>query len=95
MESPSLGVGNGQLLRDTNDLLVAPDRTFIGAGDSEFPSEQRNRGYVSALGILERHLNAALQNPSKVKTVISKGANHSIAASSRRLEQALSFLFGS
>jgi predicted alpha/beta superfamily hydrolase len=94
LESPSLGVGNGQLLRDTDHLLVGPNKIFIGAGDSEFPSEDGNRGYLNALALLERNLKAALQNPSQVKTVISPGAGHSVAASAQRFEQAMLFLFG-
>lgn len=94
LESPSLGVGNGQLLRDTDHLLVGPNKIFIGAGDSEFPSEEGNGGYLNALALLERHFKAALQNPSQVKTVISPGAKHSVAANAQRLEQAMLFLFG-
>jgi predicted alpha/beta superfamily hydrolase len=94
LESPSLGVGNGQLLRDTDHLLVGPNKVFIGAGDREFPSKDGNDGYLKALALLEQHLNAALQNPSQVKTVISPGAKHAVAANTARLEQALLFLFG-
>jgi hypothetical protein len=93
LESPPLGIGNGQLLRDTEHLLVAPSKTFIGAGDSEFGSDTENRGYLKALEVLEQNLKAGLQKPSQVKTVVTPGAKHSIAASSQRLEQAMLFLF--
>jgi predicted alpha/beta superfamily hydrolase len=94
LESPSLGVGNGQLLRDTDHLLVGPRKVFIGAGDNEFPDENGNRGYLKALALLEQHLGEALQRPSQVKTVIAPGAKHSVTANTQRLEQAMLFLFG-
>jgi predicted alpha/beta superfamily hydrolase len=36
LQSPSLMVGNGQLLRDTTLLARAPDKTAIGVGSTEF-----------------------------------------------------------
>ena len=94
LESPSLGIGNGQLLRDTDHLFTAPNKVFIGAGDSEFPTQEGNRGYLDALALLEQHFKAALQGPAQVKTVIVPGAKHSIAANAHRLREAILFLFG-
>ena len=36
LQSPSLLLGNGQLLRDTAHLARAPDRVAIGVGATEF-----------------------------------------------------------
>ena len=94
LESPSLGIGNGQLLRDTQNLVVGPERVFIGAGDSELPSEEGNRGYLKAIAVLEEHLKGSLQKQPQVTTHITPGAQHSIVASAQRLDQALQFLFG-
>jgi predicted alpha/beta superfamily hydrolase len=94
LESPSLGIGNGQLLRDTDHLFAAPNKVFIGAGDNEFPTKEGNRGYLDALALLEQHFKAALQGPAQVKTVIVAGAKHSVTASAQRFSDAMLFLFG-
>jgi predicted alpha/beta superfamily hydrolase len=94
LDSPSLGVGNGQLIRDTDHLMVAPSKIFVGAGDSEFTTAEGNQGYLNALDLLEQHFKTALQRPSLVKTVVVPGAKHSLTASAHRLGEAMLFLFG-
>src|SRR5207249_10541848 len=62
--SPSLGVGNGQLVRDTANLFRGPSRVFLGAGDSELAGDSEspaNRGYIAMVRALESNMkNAAL-----------------------------------
>lgn len=105
IESPSLQVGNGQVLRDAEHSFALPERLFIGMGDAEqriepgTPAEARafiaraNAGAVSGARRLEAALSASLM-PSAVKLVIAPGAHHHEAAWAARLPAALSFLYG-
>ena len=53
IESPSLGVGNGQFLRDTDHLFRGPSKVFLGSGAKEFgddPGGPDNSGYPNDAG---------------------------------------------
>lgn len=106
IESPSLQVGNGQLLRDADDAAMLPDRVYIGMGGEEAaippsaPPAIRariagiNAGLVVGARRLRDRLATALA-PPKVKLVIDPAAHHGEAAWAKRLPVALTFLFGS
>jgi predicted alpha/beta superfamily hydrolase len=92
IESPSLGVGNGQLLRDTDHLVRGPARVFLGMGDSEFASGAENLGYVKMIRALESNLKNAAQSQTHVLTVIQPG-KHSLQSWAMRFPQAIQFLY--
>ncbi|MBX9814741.1 MAG: hypothetical protein A4S12_05195 [Proteobacteria bacterium SG_bin5] len=105
IESPSLQVGNGQLLRDAADSVTLPARLFIGIGDAEIavpadaPADRRawaariNAGAVAGARRLAVLLSASMI-PSAVKLSVGAGAHHNEAAWGARLPAALIFLFG-
>ena len=105
IESPSLQVGNGQLLRDAATPYALPERVFVGMGSAELaieadaPSERRafaqrvNAGSVSAVKRLAGALEASAM-PAAIKLVVAPGAHHNEAAWATRLPEALTFLFG-
>jgi predicted alpha/beta superfamily hydrolase len=96
IESPSLQVGNGQFLRDTDHLFRGPARVVLGVGDSEYPrgaDNPDNLGFVRAFRMLEANLKAAAQRPPQVLTVVQPGAAHNEAAWASRFPAAIQFLF--
>jgi len=93
IESPSLQVGNGQLLRDTDHLFRGPARIFVGVGDSEFSNDSDNLGFVRAVRSLEANLKATALRPPQVLTVIQPGGRHNEGAWASRFAQAIQFLF--
>jgi predicted alpha/beta superfamily hydrolase len=106
IESPSLQVGNGRLLRDAADAAMLPDRIYIGMGGEEAaippgaPPAIRERiarinaGLVVGAKRLRDRLATALTGPI-VKLVIDPTAHHGEDAWAKRLPTALTFLFGS
>ena len=108
IESPNLGLGNGQLLRDTQLVARAPDRITIGVGTTELNlpgvdgylgSLRLTRAEAEAGGVamnetLASNLSAAFIKKPKVKLVIQPGANHSSESWAQRIPDAIHFLYG-
>jgi hypothetical protein len=92
IESPSLAVGNGQLVRDTEHLFRGPARVFLGIGDSEFGSEAENVGYIKLIRALESNLKGAAQSQTRVLTVVQSG-KHSLQSWAMRFPQGIQFLY--
>jgi predicted alpha/beta superfamily hydrolase len=94
--SPSLGIGNGQLLRDTEHLFSGPSKVFLGAGALEFgddPDSPDNLGYIRMIRILENNLKGAAQGQTQTLTVIQPGGKHSLSSWAAQFGQAIQFLY--
>ena len=108
-QSPSLLLGNGQLLRDTAMLARAPDRIVIGVGTSEldFPNidaylapfrldrSEAEKGGLEMTERLANNLRAAYIKRSDVMFVVEPNASHSSRFWAGRMAAALTFLYGS
>ena len=108
IESPNLGLGNGQLLRDTQLVARAPDRITIGVGTTELnlpgvdgylgslrlTCAEAEAGGVAMNETLASNLSAAFIKKPKVKLVIQPGANHSSESWAHRIPDAIHFLYG-
>ena len=108
LQSPDLLLGNGQLLRDTTLLARAPDRVAIGVGTNEldFPKVEEylapfrvtrqdvEPAIVKLNRILAENLKAAFIKPPQVMLIVEPGANHSAVYWSRRMPDAIAFLYG-
>jgi enterochelin esterase-like enzyme len=95
-ESPSLQAGNGQLLRDTRQLLFAGKRIAIGIGTME-AGENVDPG-ISKRGVqiveaLATNLKSAYF-PPEVRFTVDDGAAHEASAWARRIPDDIIFLFG-
>jgi enterochelin esterase-like enzyme len=107
VESPNLLLGNGQLLRDTEFIVRAPDRIALGVGDAEvhFPKIEE---YLAPLGLSERdtdpgtvkmvemlaaHLKGAFFKRPEIMLVVQPGATHSSLFWAQRLSAAIEFLY--
>ena len=92
-ESPVLWVGNGQLVRDTVWVPVAPSRTFMAYGMKEWPMPGANEATAKMLNQLAENLRAAAFRPGEVRVVIDPDAIHDENAWAKRFPQAIEFLF--
>jgi len=95
IESPSLLIGNGQLLKDAEKANQFPERMYLAIGTAEDPDEKASAQAADAVADLEKILRAKGLGPTKVKVVIEEGAKRDEIAWSKRLQSALLFLYGS
>jgi len=110
IESPTLPLGNGQMLRDTAFLARGPDRVTIGVGTTELafpggqgekfaadvriPFEAANAGFARMAETLAANLKAAQLNRPEVTLVVEPNANHTVTSWSRRFVNAVTILYG-
>jgi predicted alpha/beta superfamily hydrolase len=94
IESPTLWVGMGQLVRDTNPLVVMPQKVFVGFGGKEASEPKYNDKMVSLIRQVETNFRAAGYDDSNFRFVVDPEAEHTEAAWAKRLPGALTFLFG-
>jgi len=94
IESPVLGVGNGQLMKDAEQAKQFPQKVFLAMGTNETKDVAYNAQLVKSTEELETILRKKGLGPSRLKVVVEEGAVHNEAAWSRRLPDALLFLYG-
>lgn len=108
LESPSVPLGNGQMLRDTAFLARGPERVSIGVGSTELavpqgekfaaqlriPLAVANAGFAKMVEALAGNIRAAYLNRPEVTLVVEPNANHTSASWARRLPQAVTVLYG-
>ena len=94
LESPSLYVGKGVLLRRARRAARWPSRIYLGVGTAETGREEVNRETVENVRTLESILRSAGLGARRLKLVVREGAAHSEDAWADRLPGALEFLFG-
>ncbi|MGB8328401.1 MAG: alpha/beta hydrolase-fold protein [Steroidobacteraceae bacterium] len=93
VESPTLWIGMGQLVRDTNPLIALPKRVFIGFGGREAGEPKINDRMVGLIRIVESNFKAAGYDDTNFRVVVDPDAVHNEDAWARRLPGALTFLF--
>lgn len=94
VESPSLHIGMGQLVRDTRPLIALPRRVFIGFGGREAELPELNAKLVGLVRLVEAHFREAGYDDAVLRVVIEPEARHDEGAWASRLPGALEFLFG-
>lgn len=98
VESPSVQVGNGQLLRDTVSLVFGPKRVSFGVGTAEIDDMQDsaalNAMLVRLVTTLADHFRAIAVTPPQVQLTVVPGAKHSTKYFGERFGAALLFLYG-
>jgi predicted alpha/beta superfamily hydrolase len=95
VESPSLLIGNRQLLKDAEKATQFPQRIYIAIGTAEEADEKASAKDVEPVTELEKILREKGLGPTRLKVVIEEGAKHNEVAWSKRLQSALLFLYGS
>jgi len=100
IESPSIQVGNGRLLRDSVSLTNVPHRIALGIGtaealESQFPDAAAlNAAWVRMMHSLADNLKAAAYTPPQVQLTVAEGAHLSTAEFGKRFAAGLLFIYG-
>lgn len=91
LESPSLYIGDRQLLRDAAETPQWPQRVYIGVGTAEGDTREARDQMVTDARALRATLDSARPGPV-VLFIETKGATHWYSAWRERLPVALKFL---
>jgi predicted alpha/beta superfamily hydrolase len=94
IESPSLVVGMGQLVRDTSPLVALPVKVFMAFGGKEATDPVISEKMIGLVRQVETNFHAAGYNDTNFRVVVDPDAVHTEAAWEKRLPGALTFLFG-
>lgn len=99
MESPSLYISEGQLIKDSGRVREWPSRVYIGVGTNEggraeCKPDDLNREAVQDVLRLKRVLRTAGLDDRRLKVVVEDCATHDEATWAKRFPHALEFLFG-
>ena len=94
IESPVLWIGNDQLIKDAAKAKQLPQKMYLGIGTNETTDQQPSAEIVKSAEELEKILRNKGPGPSRLNVVVAEGAQHNEAAWSRRLPEALLFLYG-
>jgi predicted alpha/beta superfamily hydrolase len=92
-EGPVLHIGNGEIVRYTSPLPMAPLKVYVGFGGHEWPMQAGTDMQEKLIHALEASLKNALLSPAEVLYVFDPDAKHNEEAWAKRLPQALTFLF--
>jgi len=95
LESPVLLIGNEQLLKDAEKATQFPEKMYIGVGSAEEADDKASIQDVKDVTDLEKILRDKGLGPNRLKVVVDEGAKHDETAWSKRLQNALLFLYGS
>jgi predicted alpha/beta superfamily hydrolase len=93
IESPSIWVGMGQLIRDTSPLVALPRKLFIGFGSEEVSHGAAEKQVQGFFATVSANFKAAGYDDSNFRYVYEQGAKHTESAWAKRLPDALKFLF--
>jgi predicted alpha/beta superfamily hydrolase len=93
IESPSLAIGMGQLVRDTNPLIAIPRKVFIGFGGKESDNPAYVQKMIALINMVETNFRAAGYDDSSFRFVLDPEAKHDEPAWAKRLPDAMKFLF--
>jgi predicted alpha/beta superfamily hydrolase len=94
LESPSLWAAHRQIIKESREVRIWPERIFLAAGTAEAGNAERSRTVVDDVRELGAIMRRAVLSERRLRMVIREGANHSEAAWAERFPEALQFLFG-
>jgi predicted alpha/beta superfamily hydrolase len=94
MESPTIWVGMGQLIRDTSPLVAYPNKVFMGLGKPEMGEGENAKKGLALFDALAANFHAAGYDENSFRYVLEDDAKHTESAWAKRLPDALKFLFG-
>ena len=95
VESPSLFVGNRQILAESGAFHDWPARVYLGMGKQETGDPGKDAKIVEDVLKLGAIMRMAGLDEKRLKVRIDEGAGHSEAAWAARFPEALEFLFSS
>jgi predicted alpha/beta superfamily hydrolase len=92
IESPTIWVGMGQLIRDTSPLVAFPRKVFMGFGAAELSEGTGRKHGLALLDIVVANFRAAGYDDGAFRYVLEEDAKHTESAWAKRLPDALKFL---
>jgi predicted alpha/beta superfamily hydrolase len=96
IESPPLWIGNEQLMKDVQKAKVLPQKIYLGIGNDEDPSDPKiSEEAVKLVQELESELRKKGLGPARLKLVVDEGGMHNEEYWSKRLPDAMLFLYSS
>ena len=95
IESPTIWVGMGQLIRDTAPLVTFPQKVFMAFGAAELPEGKGREAGLAMLDQVVANFRAAGYDDKQFRYVLEEDAKHTESAWAKRLPDALKFLYGS
>ena len=93
IESPSIWVGMGQLIRDTSPLVAVPRKVFMAFGSGEISRGEGERMVQGFFATVAANFKAAGYDDNNFRYVYEQDAKHSESDWAKRLPDALKFLF--
>jgi predicted alpha/beta superfamily hydrolase len=93
MESPTIWVGMGQLIRDTSPLVAYPRKAYMGFGAAELGEGKNAEKGLALLDKVVANFRAAGYDENSFRYVLEPDAKHTESAWAKRLPDALKFLF--
>ena len=94
IESPSITIGMGQLVRDTSPLIAMPVKVFVGFGGKEADNPLIVDKMIGLIRQVESNFRKEGYNDGTFRFVVEPDARHTESAWEQRLPGALTFLFG-
>jgi predicted alpha/beta superfamily hydrolase len=94
VESPELRVGDRQLIKDAEKASLLPRKIYLGIGTKEGNDPSQGPIMVEDVRQLEAVLVKKGMGATRLRVAIEEGAQDNEAAWSRRLPDALLFLYG-
>ena len=94
IESPTMWIGMGQLVRDTGPLIAMPRKVFVAFGGKEADDPAISERMIGLIRIVESNFRAAGYDDSSFQFVVIPDARHTESAWAARLPDALKFMFG-
>jgi predicted alpha/beta superfamily hydrolase len=94
IESPTLWIGMGQLVRDTSPLVAMPRRVFVAFGGREGDDPAIIERMVGLIRVVEQNFRAAGYDDRGFRFVFEPDARHDEGAWAQRLPDALTYLYG-
>lgn len=94
IESPTLHIWNGQLIRDTAPFVLPPEKIFIAIGGKEGSDPAFNAKLIALVRILQKNLQDAGLGQDRLLVVVDPEAQHTESAWAQRFPAALKLLYG-
>lgn len=94
IESPTMWIGMGQLVRDTSPLVAMPKRVFVAFGGKESEGPAGSKLMIDLVRQVEANFRAAGHDERSFRLVVEPEARHSEPDWAQRLPGALVFLYG-
>lgn len=93
IESPTMWIGMGQLVRDTNPLIALPNKVFFAFGGKEGDGDSVPK-MIALIRMVQENFRTAGFDDASFRFTVDPEAKHDEVAWAKRFPEAMKFLFG-